>query len=196
MAGKSRSDHRRLIVMEPPTAVARSQVLKICGDVGGANIGVFCDTLTAVVNRRHERVLMDLSGLRSWSLVAQAMVLRAARRLRAGGGQLILVAPRAELVDRSIGMDVFGSVTTVGAARSSYSRLDLSRAVAQGLRQETTWASGTTRGERSARARSVRTVDRPTPRRFDIELLSGASGEADAAADHRARGAGHVRGGP
>jgi anti-anti-sigma regulatory factor len=96
--------------------------LQVSGDVGGTDIGVFCDRLAALVDRGGEVVLIDLSGLSSWSLVAQAMVLRTARRLRTEGRRLVLVAPGADLVDRSSRLDVFGLIETVAMAPSLCSR--------------------------------------------------------------------------
>lgn len=99
--------------MELRVPDALPPVLHVCGDIRGADIGVFCDALVGVVDQGGQRTLIDLSGVGSWSLVAQAMVLRTARQLRTGGRELVLVAPGAVLVANSAGLDVFGVVETL-----------------------------------------------------------------------------------
>lgn len=112
----------RFAVMWGQAASARPRVLRVSGDVGSTEIGKFCDMLTVPIDRGGEQVLIDLSGLCSWSRVAPAMVLRAACRLQTDGGQLVLVAPPSELVDRSTSLCVFGVIKTVTARRLSSDR--------------------------------------------------------------------------
>jgi anti-anti-sigma regulatory factor len=88
--------------------------VRLPGDIGGADIGAFCDTLAALVDCGDELVLIDLSGLSSWSLVAQAMVFRTARRLQTQGRQMALVAPDPELVDCSARLNIFGLFDSSG----------------------------------------------------------------------------------
>jgi len=95
------------LVGAPPGAV------RVVGEVHGADIGVFWDALAAAVAQDGERVVLDLSELCSWSLVAQAMVLQVARQLQSRGRHLVLVAPSAQLRERSERLNVFGIVETL-----------------------------------------------------------------------------------
>jgi ABC-type transporter Mla MlaB component len=93
-----------------------SNAVRIVGDVRGADIGPFWDVLVAAVTQGGKRVVLDLSELGSWSLVAQAMVLHVDRRLRPHGRHLVLLAPSAQLRAQSDRLDVFGVVETRPAA--------------------------------------------------------------------------------
>jgi anti-anti-sigma regulatory factor len=94
------------LVDAPPITV------RVVGDVRGADIGVFWDALAAAVAQDGQHVVLDVSRLDSWSLVAQAMVLHVARQLQSRGRQLILVEPSDQLRSGSERLNVFGEVET------------------------------------------------------------------------------------
>jgi len=90
--------------------------VRVVGEVRGADIAVFWDALAAAVEQGDQRVVLDLSELESWSLVAQAMVLQVARQLASRGRHLVLVAPSQRLRDHDNRLNVFGTVDTLPAA--------------------------------------------------------------------------------
>ncbi|MGH3359675.1 MAG: STAS domain-containing protein, partial [Nocardioidaceae bacterium] len=57
-------------------------------------------------------VCVDVSGVRSWSLLAQAMLLSTAKRLADNGGQLVLYRPTEALRHQSRQLGLFDRVST------------------------------------------------------------------------------------
>lgn len=87
-------------------------VLVVKGTIAGADLHRFGDALEQAARIQADTVRVDLGGVESWSLVAQAMVLSTARRLARRGGRLVLSGASQALRDASVRMNVFDQVAT------------------------------------------------------------------------------------
>jgi len=94
-------------------AVDGSPVLTIDGSIEGQDLAVFGQSLDRLCRRPVPTVMLDVSRVDEWSLLAQAMVLSSARRMTARGGQLVLCGPSVRLHAQSAALRVFDRVTTV-----------------------------------------------------------------------------------
>lgn len=86
--------------------------LMLRGTIGSADLVYFSDVLDQASRESGRSVLVDLSGVESWSLLAQAIVLSAARRVGSRGDRMILRNASEDLRQESARMDVFGRVDT------------------------------------------------------------------------------------
>ena len=83
------------------------------GAVEGRALGAFGDALEVAVASRSPRVHVDLAGVHTWSLLAQAMVLTTARRLALRGSVLVLHRMGPELREQSQALGVAQRVRTI-----------------------------------------------------------------------------------
>lgn len=88
--------------------------LVLRGTIEGIDLRSFGEALEQVTREAGETILLDVSDVEQWSLLAQAMVLSVARRMSRRGGQLILCGPSADLRRQSRPMNVFDLVPTRG----------------------------------------------------------------------------------
>ena len=93
--------------------VDASHAVRVAGDAHGHDLEAFCDALAGVVTQQEDPVILDLSGLESWSLIAQAMVLRTERVLQSRGRHLVLLGPSPGLRAHGDRLNVFGTVETI-----------------------------------------------------------------------------------
>lgn len=87
-------------------------LLVIRGDVEGRALGTFSDALEAALSSGAPQVHLDLGGVEHWSLLAQAMLLTAARRLAHQGNRLVLHRLSRQLRDESRALGVPARIAT------------------------------------------------------------------------------------
>lgn len=109
--------------------------LVLSGKIDGTELHQFARRLDEVLHYPPgSTVTIDLSGVTSWSMVAQAMILSTSRIVSRHGSHLVLLGPSAALRRESKHLDVFGRVTTrdhqperrrasLGSARASVALL-------------------------------------------------------------------------
>ena len=98
-----------------------SPALSVSGEIHAADVGRFCDAL-AQLEGRGEPVYLDLSGVTSWSVVAQVAVLSAARELGARRSPLVLVGASLGLRRQSQRLDVFNRVHALASNGATWWR--------------------------------------------------------------------------
>lgn len=86
--------------------------LVLCGTIDGTDLHHFADALEDLQYPGGSTVVIDLTGVTSWSMLAQAMILSTARIVSRHGSELVLYGPSISLRHQSKRMDVFGRVTT------------------------------------------------------------------------------------
>jgi anti-anti-sigma regulatory factor len=89
------------------------------GEVRGRDLTEFAAVLDRLILASDDQVCVDLSAVDDWSLLAQAMLLSANRRLRSRGRRLVLVGPSATLRRNTHLIDVFGLITTIDESPAS-----------------------------------------------------------------------------
>lgn len=89
---------------------AGGPTISVSGEIHCADIERFSDALTQVTARGGRSVYLDLSGVTSWSIVAQIAVLSVARELSARRSPLVLVGASLDLRRQSQRLDVFNRV--------------------------------------------------------------------------------------
>lgn len=89
----------------------RLPALVVSGAIAGATLHQFGAALEEAA-RDGGDVMVDVSNLDAWSLLAQAMVLSIARDLAERGGRLVLYGPNEMLRKQSLSMNIFGLITT------------------------------------------------------------------------------------
>jgi anti-anti-sigma regulatory factor len=100
----------------PPTSpgllkgAARPPSLRLSGEIHGSDLGLVNDAIARMDKRVGQRVVLDLSRVTSWSIIAQAGVLSAARDLAARHCQLVLVGASPDLRQQGKGLDVVNKV--------------------------------------------------------------------------------------
>jgi anti-anti-sigma regulatory factor len=82
-------------------------------NVTGRDVVMFGDALEIACRDYDGTVVIHLTEVRDWSLLAQAMVLSTARLLASRGGRLLLAGPSDELRRRSTTLDIFNRVETL-----------------------------------------------------------------------------------
>ena len=87
-----------------------SPMVSVSGEIHGADLERFIDALALLEAGRGQSVYLDLSGVTSWSVVAQMAVLSAARALSARRSPLVLVGASLGLRRQSQALDVFNRV--------------------------------------------------------------------------------------
>ena len=88
-------------------------LLVVQGTVTGAGaLDDLGSELEAALDATDGDVTVDLSGVKAWSILAQAMVLNSARRLATRGRQMQLVGASADLRDSSRSLGVFDTAWT------------------------------------------------------------------------------------
>lgn len=87
-------------------------VLVLRGSIAGGDLIEFSDALERAARDSPDGLLLDLTDLEDWSLLAQAVVLRTARRLAADGRELVLCNPNERLRTASSQLDIFARVAT------------------------------------------------------------------------------------
>lgn len=104
-----------LPTLPPPQALHSHVVLTLSGAIGAADLAPLADALDRLVERPlGGTVVIDLSHVGSWSLLAQGMILSTARIISRRGGRLVLRGPSNELRLQSRHLDIFGRVATRG----------------------------------------------------------------------------------
>jgi len=89
---------------------ADAQPLGVSGELHGADVSRFFDEAVSSAWAGGQRVVLDLSGVTSWSILAQAMVLGLARELAHRHCSLVLVGAGLGLRLQSQRLDVFTQV--------------------------------------------------------------------------------------
>ena len=101
----------------PATIVFASEpdgpVLVVRGCVEAIALNSFAGAMEDVLKNHDLRFVVDVSGVDSWSLVAQAMVLATARRKAAQGEQLVLRGASDRLREQSQQLGVFEHVLSI-----------------------------------------------------------------------------------
>ncbi len=101
----------------PATIVFASEpdgpVLVVRGRVEAIALNSFAGAMEVVLKNHDLRFVVDVSGVDSWSLVAQAMVLATARRKAAQGEQLVLRGASQRLREQSRQFGVFEHVRSI-----------------------------------------------------------------------------------
>jgi anti-anti-sigma regulatory factor len=92
---------------------ADGPVLVIRGRVEAIALNSFAGAMEVVLKNHDLRFVIDVSGVDSWSLVAQAMVLATARRKAAQGEQLVLRGASQRLREQSQQLGVFEHVRSI-----------------------------------------------------------------------------------
>lgn len=95
------------------TRNAQGAQLVCHGEVRGRDLAEFATALDQLILASDDRVYVDVSAVTDWSLLAQAMLLSANRRLHSRGRHLVLVGPSSALRRNTYLIDVFGLITTI-----------------------------------------------------------------------------------
>lgn len=99
---------------EPGTAF-----LLIEGSVQGAAVHEFGEAMDRAVRGHERRLVVDVSRVDQWSLVAQALILAASRAKAVRGEQLVLRGPSATLREQSRRLGLLERVVTIDALPAS-----------------------------------------------------------------------------
>lgn len=91
----------------------RETTLVLRGSISRADLSRLADALDAAEDMSPTTVLVDLSGLMSWSLVAQAMLLSTARTIGQRGGELVLINPTPASRLQGARLAIFRRITTI-----------------------------------------------------------------------------------
>lgn len=104
---------KRSLLEQPPRRGASGETtLVLRGTIAGAELGRLANAIEVATRARSMVVRIELTDLVSWSLLAQAMVLSAARNLARGGGELVLANPTTALRLQAAHLGIFGRVRT------------------------------------------------------------------------------------
>ena len=94
-------------------------VLMVSGSVVGAALNKLADALEVVLNNHHSRIIVDVSHVDEWSLLAQAMLLVTARRRSDPAGQLVLRGGSERLRCQSQQLGVFERMETIDSQQDT-----------------------------------------------------------------------------
>ena len=95
----------------------QSPSVSLSGDIHGEDIGRFYDAIAQVAAQVGDQVVLDLSAVTSWTVLAQVGVLHAARELAARHCQLVLVGASRDLRGQGEGLDVVNRVQLLAVGR-------------------------------------------------------------------------------
>jgi hypothetical protein len=88
----------------------QSPAVRLSGDLHGDDVGRVYDAIAQVDAQDGDQVVLDLSGVTSWTILAQAGVLHAARELAARRCHLVLVGASKDLCGQGRRLDVVNRV--------------------------------------------------------------------------------------